>query len=163
MHCSRSRQQMRWRLQRKCSPCGRLEGRLYVPAADDLVHPPRCAGSEVTAMTKWQFPNEVAIQVLRDVEVGVSTAFPRPQDVADEAITAKSSGVGNERFVIDRVRPCVVEVELDAVTWILVNRDQQPVVIRVCPCWCSTYPRQTATPCPHWTETARRNTGRRVC
>ena len=69
-----------------------------------------------------------------DIEVGAGAAFARPDDIADKADAAADAGialrVGEERDVVNGVRPRVVEVELQPMREVLRQCDQQTVVGR---------------------------------
>lgn len=56
------------------------------PAADRFIEPARIVGEELTATTHGQVVDEVAVEVLGDVEVGVSSALARAGRIADESL-----------------------------------------------------------------------------
>ena len=101
------------------------------PAADCLVEPEGrgCGDGLVTA--EGQLVNEVAVEVVGYVEVGVATALARALHVAYPTKTiACGNAVGDDGEVVKRVRPSVVEVKAQAVADILVQGNQEAVVGR---------------------------------
>ena len=81
-------------------------------------------------MAEGQVIDEVAAEVIRDVKVGVTAAFPGTQRVANESITAVGDGIGSYRDIVDGMGPGVIEVELEAIAEVLVQGGEQAVVTR---------------------------------
>src|SRR6185312_8945088 len=99
------------------------------PATDGFVDIPGNMAGKLTATTEGQLSDEVCRNDVGRVEVRRPAADAWMKHIADES-GAVGRGVRDQRNVIDRVRPGVVEVELRALRKILRESKKQTVVGR---------------------------------
>src|SRR6185437_7748423 len=104
----------------------RSENATEFPAAYDRVHPARRITTDEPSSTDRQLPDSVDIQQMTNVEIRVTAANAQVGGVADQ--TTRRRRVGNCRLIIDRVRPRVVNVELETARKAFTQAQQHAVV-----------------------------------